>query len=461
MSARRRRGVRAHAASLTVTAASLALVAACTTSDPRQASEPTTSASSPSSSATGPVTLQFAVYGEPAVLASYKKLVATWNADHPDITVKLETAEDAVTSEDQVDRAFVAGDPPDVFLTAQTSLPELVAEKRVQPVDQLLEQRGVQFGDSFQRIGLEAFAGNAALQCMPDEVSPYVVFYNKRLLVPRTFAQPGETPPSPERGWTWDQFVAAAKASSHDGVKGVYLPPRMTTLLPLVRSAGADLVDDARLPTTTTFSDEAARTALEDVLTVARDPNLTPTPRELRRQDALSRFEDGKLAMTIGTRSLVPELRSKPDLHFDVFPLPDLGRSRTVADMTGLCLAPGTGRLQQAADFLTFATGDEGSQIMAESGGVVPANISALHSVQFLQPGQFPRNGDVFDTVIRRADALPAATRWPDVTSQTQPFLDRLFYAPVLDLDTLLPRIDEVSASLLTPPSSPTPSPSG
>jgi len=45
------------------------------------------------------------------------------------------------------------------------------------------------------------------------------------------------------------------------------------------------------------------------------------------------------------------------------------------------------------------------------------------------------------------------------VVSQTQPFVDRLFYAPVLDLDTLLPRIDEVSARLLalpTPSASPT-----
>ena len=33
---------------------------------------------------------------------------------------------------------------------------------------------------------------------------------------------------------------------SADGVKGVYLPPRLTTLTPLLRSAGADIVDDPR-----------------------------------------------------------------------------------------------------------------------------------------------------------------------------------------------------------------------
>jgi multiple sugar transport system substrate-binding protein len=444
-----------------VLAALLCLGAAACTSPPGTGPAPSAGPSSPPASAStsaGPVTLRFAVYGDAPVLAAYRRLAATWNADHPDVTVKLEASDDAVTSEDKVDRGFDAGAPPDLFLTRQTSLPEMKAEDRVQPVDELLEQRGVQFGDSYQRIGLEAFAGDAALQCMPNEVSPYVVFYNKRLLVPGRFGDPDEEPPTPERGWSWDQFVAAARATSHDGVKGMYLPPRLTTLLPLVRSSGTDLVDDPRLPTTTTFADETSRTALEDVLTVARDPSINPTARQLARQDGVTRFENGKVAMMIGTRALVPRLRDKPDLHFDVFPLPNLGRSRTVADMTGYCLAKGSQHVPEAADFLAFASGDEGSEILAGSGAVVPANIAALHSPQFTEPSRFPRNSDVFDQVIRRADAVPSAPGWPDVVSQTQPFVDRLFYAPVLDLDTMLPRIDEISARLLAA-ASPSPSP--
>lgn len=461
VSARPRRARRLRVAA-PVLATLACLGAAACTSQPGGSASPTagaTSAPTSDSTSSGPVTLRFAVYGEPPVVAAYRRLVATWNSRHPDITVKVEAVADAVTSDDRVDRAFDAGHPPDLFLTRQTTLPELKADDRVQPVDQLLEQRGVQFGDSYQRLGLEGFAGDAALQCMPNEVSPYVVFYNKRLIVPRTFGQPGEQPPSPDRGWTWEQFVAAARAGSQGGVKGVYLPPRLTTLLPLVRSAGADLVDDPRNPTTTTFAEKDTRTALEDILTVARDPSINVTARQLARQDAVTRFENGRLAMMVGTRSLVPRLRAKPDLRFDVFPLPSLGRSRTVAEMTGYCLAKGSRHVPQAADFLAWASGDRGSKILAGSGGVVPANIAALHSPQFTEPGEFPRNSEVFDEVIRRADALPSSMHWPDVVSQTQPFVDRLFYAPVLNLDTLLPHIDEVSARLLALPT-PSPSPS-
>lgn len=459
MSPRRRRGRRTRLGAPALLAVlSCAVVTACTSpAEPQTA--PTPSPTSASATPTGPVTLRFAVYGDPGVVAAYRQMAATYTTDHPGVTVKVEAAADPVTAEDHLDRAFAADTPPDLFLTRQATLPSLVADDRVQPVDELLEQRGVQFGDSYQRLGLEAFAADSALQCMPNDVSPYVVFYNKRLLVPRTLAVPGETPPSPERGWKWEQFTAAAKQMSHDGVKGVYLAPRMTTLMPLVRSAGVDVVDDPRKPTTLTFSDDGTREALEQVLTLARDRELNPSPAQLARQDAVTRFENGRLGMMIGTRALVPRLREKPDLHFDVFPLPSLGRPRTLADVTGYCIAKSTPHQAEAADFLAFASGDEGSEIMAGSGAIVPANLAALHSTAFTAPGQFPRNGEVFDEVIRRADPMPSTPGWPDVVSQTQPFLDRLFYSPVLDLDTLLPRIDEVSVPLLAGPTeSPSPS---
>ena len=38
------------------------------------------------------------------------------------------------------------------------------------------------FGDGYTRNGLEAFSVDAALQCMPLDVSPLVVYFNPRLI---------------------------------------------------------------------------------------------------------------------------------------------------------------------------------------------------------------------------------------------------------------------------------------
>lgn len=399
------------------------------------------------------------MYGD-RVLAAYRRIAAAYSQEHPNVTVRVQSAPDAVTAKDRLERGFAAGSAPDVFLTDQTTLPSLVAAQEVQPVDELLEQRGVQFGDNYERLGLEAFSANSALQCMPNDVSPYVVFYNKRLLVPHQLTVPGEDPPTTETGWRWDQFAAAARHMSHGGVKGVYLEPRLTTLTPLIRSAGKDILDDPRAPTTLTLADQGTRSVIDQILAVAHDPRMTFSAEQLARRDAVSRFENGQLGMMIGTRALVPRLRERPSLHFDVFPLPSLGRFRTTAEITGYCISKTSAHVPEAADFLAFASSKKAASMAAESGAVVPANLAALHSDAFLQPGQFPDNTDVFSTSIAQADPLPFTTGWADVVKQTQPLIDRLFNAPVNDLDSLLPRIDAISAELLARPTpSPAPSP--
>lgn len=444
-----------------VAAALLCLVSACTSGD-EPSPTPSSTPTSPSSSAAGPVTLRFEVYGGSSEVAAYRTLAAAYTQEHPNVTVKVESTADATTSEATLDRQFAAGTAPDLFLSDATNLPTLVSQDRVQPVDELLEDRDVEFGDNYERLGLEAFAAEDRLQCMPSDVSPYVVFYNRRLFSSVQLSDPllPEQPePTPQTGWSWDQFVTAAQQMSSRNVKGVYLAPELTTLTPLLRSAGADIVDDPDKPTTLTLDEGRAPAAMDRILTLARNARLTPTPEQLVRRGALERFERGELAMMIGTRALVPQLRSVAGLRFDVFPLPSLGRNQTIADVSGYCVSKDSPHIEDAVDFLAFAVGDQGAALTAVSGGVVPANLNALHSPSFEQPGRFPLNIEVFTNVMRRAEVMPNPPAWPRVVSATRPLLNRLFYGPLFDPAVLLARIDAVSAPLLVPPS-PSPSPS-
>jgi ABC-type glycerol-3-phosphate transport system substrate-binding protein len=292
-----------------VVLALVSLLAACTGGQSSKDPASSSSSASPSASSTGPVTLRFAVYGDADTVATYRTLAEAFTAKHPQVTIKIESAPDKTIAQNRLDAGFEKGTAPDVFLADHDQLPLLVADGRVQPVDELLEQRGVLFGDSFDRLGLESPAADSALQCMPNDVSPYVVFYNRRLFPEEVRTPDGDASMAPaEDGWTWEQFAAAAQQMSHGQVKGVYLPPQLTTLIPLVRSAGSDLMDDQRKPTTLTFSDDANRGPLETILQVARDPILTPTTAQLGREDAVSRFMHGRIGMMVGTRALVPRL---------------------------------------------------------------------------------------------------------------------------------------------------------
>jgi multiple sugar transport system substrate-binding protein len=171
-------------------------------------------------------------------------------------------------------------------------------------------------------------------------------------------------------------------------------------------------------------------------------------------------FREGRLAMMVGTRADVPLFRRTSDLDFDVYPLPSLGHVQTVAKVAGYCLSKDSEHRQAAADFLAFASSDEGAALTAASGAVVPANLDVRASEAFAQRDKFPVSSGVFARVMRRASVMPDPPAWPEVVGATQPLLTRLFFSPDASLDRLLPRIDKISAPLLAAPT-PSPSPSG
>jgi multiple sugar transport system substrate-binding protein len=447
------------------TALACLVVAGCTTDAAPPPPGPSASSASGSSSASaepssGPVTLTLGVYGDSELRAGFARLVDAYTGEHPEVTVELDQEHTADAFAERLEREASVGDEPDVFMAGSDMVPRLAAEGRIQHVDELLEKRGVIFGDNYQRLGLEALSADQALQCMPYDVSPLVVLYNQGLVPFQRLIEDGDDPLTPETGWTWEQFAKAVRLMSHDGVNGVYVEPRLSTLMALVRSAGDDIVDDPRHATTLTLSDGDTRGDLEQILGVLREPRYTPSRAELVRRDALRRFKSGEIGMILATRAVVPELRRAGDLDFDVFPLPRISKARTVADVTGLCLSATTAHVDAAADFLAFATGPEGEAILAETGEVVPAHLPTLNSEAFVQPGQQPESVEVFGDAVAHASVTPYVPGWPQVVAATSDDLVRMFYAPVIDLDEMLPRMDERSREILAPPPlSPSPSP--
>jgi multiple sugar transport system substrate-binding protein len=441
------------------TLAGCLLVTGCTSGGEPEADPTQTPSTAPSSAesptVSDPVTLRLAVYGDRSVRRAFEQLAETYTNRHPEVQVKVEKHRTVEQASEELQRQIATGEAPDVFVSDNEHLPGLATADQVRPVDDLMEARGLAFGDSYQRLGLEAFSAEQALQCMPYDVSPLVVFYHPGLVPFRRLIEPGEEPLTPETGWTWDQFAKAARIVSGDGVKGAYVPPELSSVMALVRSAGDDIVDDPREATTLTLSDDGPRAALEEILSVVRDRRITPTPEQLRKRDAVARFKREQLGMMVGSKELVPRLRRADNFDFEVFPLPKLARSVTMADVRGLCISADSQHVEQAADLIAFASQEEGSAILAQSGGIVPAYLPTLNSLSFIQPGSQPSSVQVFDEAVRRATVAPYVTAWPTLEKQMRPELEDLWYQPLIDLDAVLPRLDAESQRTLAPVTEP------
>jgi multiple sugar transport system substrate-binding protein len=406
----------------------------------------------PTSTAPPSGDLTFGVYGPDAQLASFRATADIWNAGDHDGEVTMKTWPDHAAM-----RAALEGGAavPDVFLVSRGDLTWLQDQGYTQPVDELLDERGINFGDDYSRDALQAFSADDRLQCMPYGVSPMVIYYNKDLVNFDRMRNRGlDAPDVDASSWSFNQFTAAAEFASRPrlGTKGVHIAPTLPGLSPFIESGGGSVFDDATDPKSLTFSNDDSKAALERTLELLRNPQVTLDESQLAESGPVSWFEQGKLGMIAGYRSLVPQLRLVPGLDFDVMSMPVLDSASTVGDVTGLCLSADAANTPAAADFMVHELSAESVGRVTRTGYLAPANLEVALSDDFLQPGRLPEHSAVFNSSVRSMSLAPQVDTLPELEAAVQPDLERLVYGVgVLDLDGLTAKIDEESRPILDP----------
>ena len=451
LGARRRRAVRALAAPAAALLAASLLLAGCTGGGDATSAPPRSATTS-----SAPVDLSFGVYGPDDEVSAYQSVVDEYNGQSQDSRVKLH----AWSDHDGLVRALkVGGSIPDVFMVSRDDLSWLQDEGLTQPVDELLDERGVDFGDGYSRDALQSFSADNRLQCMPLGISPMVIYYNTDLVDFARMRAHGLDAPDPEGDhsrWTFEQFAAAADFATRPRrhTRGVHVDPTVAGLAPFIYSGGGKVFDDDSQPKSLAFSDSGSQSALERTLELLRNPHVTLTPGQLERASGLKWFERGRVGMIAGYRSLVPELRHVPGLHFDVMPMPVLDSAATTGDISGLCLSKHAASTSEAADFMVNALSSESVAQVARAGYLAPANLEVAVSDDFLQPGRMPEHAAVFNNAVRSMQITPLLDSWGKLEQAVAPTLQQMVNVPILDdLAALTEEVDAESRPVLDPSS--------
>ena len=440
----------------------LPVLAACSERedpDPTASGPPSPSSAAPTGTTS---TVRLGVYGREEELAAFEAVTDTYNASSLTGQVELESWRDHASAV----RGVADGDVPDVFMVSRQDLPGLVEGEAVRPVGELLDERGVDFGDDFSRDAVAAFGLDSQLQCMPYAVSPEVMYVNTDLVDFERMAERGLNVPQPRKDfWNLAEFTAAAEFASRParGTRGFYIEPSLHGLAPYIYSGGGQVFDDDEAPTSLAFSDGDTRDALERSLAVLRDAQLTLTEKQLAKASPQEWFERGRLAMMSGTRELVPRLRTVTGLSFDVWSMPVLDSAATVGDITGLCMSAEAEDPQAAADVIAALVSDEAMARVAAAGFMVPANNSVANSEAFLQPNRNPAQASLFNNALRGMVVPPlVGDDGSELEEAVAPLLQQLLTLPgELDLEAVTEEIDEASRPVLDPdyvPESPSPS---
>jgi multiple sugar transport system substrate-binding protein len=387
------------------------------------------------------------VSGEPEETAVYASVANEFEKSHPDIVVEVVEVADKDDHLTKLTTSFAGGNPPDVFLVNYREYSQFVTRGAIEPVEPFLSDAGVAIDDYFPQP-IEAFTYDDELQCMPQNISSLVVYFNRTLFADADLERP-------RAGWSWEDFRRTALALTEGDVRGLGIEPTLIRLAPFVWSNGGEIVDDPDAPSRFTLESPQAREAIEFIVSLVRDDVVVPTETEIVAQDLETRFVNGKLGMFLSSRRDTPVLREVLGLDWDVAPLPVADEPAGILHSDAYCIAHDSDDHAAAFEFVEFATGSEGETVAAFGGRTVPSLKKVARSGAFLDPSQPPAHSKVFLDGIPAIRRTPVIPTWPEIEDVAEEILTRLFYEDGYTFDDALSDLDAQTTPLFEEGSAP------
>lgn len=378
-----------------------------------------------------PKTVTFMVFGDPAERDAYLSLVDAFHERQDDVRVQVTHIPSMRDYRTRLATEFAAGAPPDISLMNFRRYGSFAANDLLYPLGPWLRQSELIEPEDFYPITIEPFIWHGEIMCIPQNISSLVVYYNQDM-----FDAAGV--PYPADDWTWDDFVATARALTQDfdgdgriDQYGLGVEPSLYRLVPFVYQNGAPLVDDMTFPSRLTLSRPPSLEALQWFVDLRQVHGVTPDRLEETSLDSESRFIAGTIGMYLNSRRGTPSYREIERFVWDVAPLPRGKETAGILHSDAYCLSAAAENKEAAWSFIEFANSHEGQTIIAASGRTVPSLISVAESDAFLEPDKLPRRAYVWLDMIDTLRPVPVISTWEEVERVAGEEIERAFYGDI------------------------------
>lgn len=370
--------------------------------------------------------LRFLVFGEPSEAKAFLDVANGFQTENPSVKINTEAVPSQPNHLLKLATEFAAGDPPDVWVIDYRRFGLLQNAGVVEPAQPYLDKSTVIKASDFYTKPLQPFTYNGQLQCIPMNMSSLEVYYNKDLFDRAKV-------PYPKPGWTWDDFLAAARAitalsTPNEKIYGVGVDPQLIRLAPFIWQNGGDIVDNLEKPTRLTIDTPEAKEAFQFFVDLQNKYHVVASQIETVSEKDQTRFMFNTLGMWLLSRRVVPALRTSTGFTWDVAPLPQKKVQTSIMHSDGYCISKASKNKALAWKFVEYANGPVGQVIAANTGRTVPSLKSVALSPAYLSPGKPPASNQVFLDIGPYLRTTPQIASWPDIELRANAIIEQAFY---------------------------------
>lgn len=386
----------------------------------------------------GPVTLRFQslAFQEPTIQAS-QDIVDAWNADNPDVQVEyVQGSWDSV--QDQLVTQFQGGTAPDIIHYESAAMAGFAQQGYLADLDGMISDEVV---SSVPEGVWESVTVDDQLIAAPTLLQTYVVFANRSLLEDAGVEVPeGDT-------WAWDDFQAAAAATTKGDVYGVGwgLAEPTATMLSLGMNFDAAYFEGTGDDAAIAIGD--AEMALPERIHAMAydDQSLDPVSITQSGSDVMTGFLKGKYAMTVqGSYQAQALTENAPDdLDWVAMPLLEGDSAAQAANPQTLSVAAESANVEAAGEFIDYFMQADNLAAVAEGDWLIPSSSAAAEVVQTDTEGA---NG--WSTILAGGDYLTkapfqSATNYPQWKDQIATPAYQRYLADEIDEAELVSELTE------------------
>ena len=398
-------------------------------------------------SAAEQVTLRWTVWaGSPEELNIYQLQAKEFQAKNPGIKVILESGPFA-NYWDKQQAAFASNTAADVMELSHAFWPSLKTKGVLLDLLPIIRKTGYDL-DGFYPQLLDNFYYNGGLYGFPVNASTCALYYNKTL-----FDKAGI--PYPDKTWTWDTFLGAAKKLTKYDASGRAVQwgasigkssgfALWNPILVFLWQNGADMLNDDY--TEFVMNSPEAVEALQFLVDLRLKHRVAPTPFE--EADLGNLFMSGRVAMEVNHRAMVPAYKQITTFEWDVAHLPYKKERATTLGAPCFCISAKTKHPEEAFKLLSYIVG-EGQRFNMSLGNSIPTRKDpALLELNLVPP---PENGVVFIDAVEYGHKVPYNPVWSEMDGIMTKALDLVWLGrkSVQDaMNEIKPQIDRLLKSV-------------
>jgi multiple sugar transport system substrate-binding protein len=317
------------------------------------------------------VTLKFqSLAFQKTTVAASKKIVADWNAAHPDIQVEyVQGSWDSV--HDQLVTQFQGGTAPDIIHDESADITGFASQGYLADLSPYLSQ---QTKDAVPQGVWDSVSSGGKTFAAPTLLQSYVVFGNSALLKQAGISTTGDS-------LTWDQLQADAKKLTGGGKFGLGwgLKSPTATVLNLGMNFDAAFFDGTGKDAKAKIGDAELEVPKRIHEMAYTDKSIEPTSLTQSGSDALPGFFGGKYAMVVAGNYAAQQMVEQAPKGFQWEVLPPLkGTSTKQAANPQTLSVPAEGKhIKESAQFIDYFMQADNLAAVGQGDWLIPTTQAA------------------------------------------------------------------------------------